>query len=80
VSLIVDLLDELRQCRPVALSEESLVELARQGRPSLLRSDLSHSTQPCFDLVASQLGLDRGSSGVAVPLLDMGEQGLPDRR
>jgi hypothetical protein len=31
VSLIIDLLQQLRQRRPVALSEESLVELASQG-------------------------------------------------
>ena len=37
VSLVVDLLHKLRQCRPVALSEESLVELACQARPPLLR-------------------------------------------
>ena len=36
VSLIIDSLQELRQCWPVALSEESLVELAGQGRPRLL--------------------------------------------
>jgi hypothetical protein len=33
VSLIIDYLHELRQRWPVALSEESLVELAGQGRP-----------------------------------------------
>jgi hypothetical protein len=32
VSLIIDSLQELRQCRPVALSEESLVELAVASR------------------------------------------------
>jgi hypothetical protein len=37
VSLIIDALHELRQRRPVALSEESLVELAGQRRPTLLR-------------------------------------------
>jgi hypothetical protein len=37
VSLIVDSLQELRQRWPVALSEESLVELAGQGCPPLLR-------------------------------------------
>ena len=41
VSLIIDSLQQLRQCRPVALSEESLVELAGQGRPPLLRPDRS---------------------------------------
>jgi hypothetical protein len=39
VSLIIDALHELRQRRPVCLSEESLVELAGQGRPPLLRPD-----------------------------------------
>jgi hypothetical protein len=37
VSLIVDSLQELRQRWPVALSEDSLVELAGQGCPPLLR-------------------------------------------
>ena len=37
VSLIIDALHELRQRRPVALSEESLVDLAGQRRPPLLR-------------------------------------------
>ena len=32
VSLIIDSLQELRPCRPVALSEESLVELAAASR------------------------------------------------
>jgi hypothetical protein len=39
VSLIIDSLQQLRQCRPVALSEESLVELAGPGRPPLLGPD-----------------------------------------
>ena len=39
VSLIIDSLHQLRQCRPVALSGESLVELAGEGCPPLLRSD-----------------------------------------
>ena len=34
VSLIIDSLHELRQCRPVALSEESLVELVGQRLPT----------------------------------------------
>jgi hypothetical protein len=46
VSLIIDSLHELRQCWPVALSEESLVELAGQGCPPLLRPDRSHTVQP----------------------------------
>jgi hypothetical protein len=37
MSLVVDLLHELRQRWPVALSEESLVEAASQRRPPLLR-------------------------------------------
>ncbi len=47
VSLIIDSLHELRQCWPVALSEESLVELVGQGCPPLLRSDLGRFGQPC---------------------------------
>jgi hypothetical protein len=79
VSLIIDGLHELRQRRPVSLANESLVELAGQGSPPLLRSDLSRSNQPCFDLVDGLQGFLRGSSGVAVPLLHVGEQGLPHR-
>ena len=37
VSLIIDSLQQLRQCWSVALSEESLVDLAGQRRPPLLR-------------------------------------------
>jgi hypothetical protein len=37
VSLIIDALHELRQRRPVCLSEESLIDLAGQRRPPLLR-------------------------------------------
>jgi hypothetical protein len=37
VSLIIGSLQQLRQRWPVSLSEESLVELAGQGRPPLLR-------------------------------------------
>ena len=37
VSLIIDSLHELRQRWPVCLVGESLVELAGQGRPPLLR-------------------------------------------
>jgi hypothetical protein len=37
MSLVVDLLHELRQRWPVALSEESRVDLAGQRRPPLLR-------------------------------------------
>jgi hypothetical protein len=51
VSLIIDALHELRQCWPVCLSEESLVELAGQGCPPLLRSDRSRFGQPSLDLV-----------------------------
>jgi hypothetical protein len=39
VSLFVDLLHELRQRRPVFLTEESFIDLARQSRPPLLPSD-----------------------------------------
>jgi hypothetical protein len=51
VSLIIDALHELRQRWPVALSEESLVELAGQGCPPLLRSDRSRTGQPSFHFV-----------------------------
>lgn len=37
VSLIIGSLQQLRQRWPVSLSEESLVEVAGQGRPPLLR-------------------------------------------
>ena len=80
VSLIIDFLQQLRQRWPVALSEESLVELAGQGRPPLLRSDRSRFGQPFLDLVDALQRLSGGPPGVAVPLLDMGEQGLPNRR
>ena len=63
VSLIIDCLHELRQRRPVALSEESLVELAGQGRPPLLRSDRSRSSQPSLDLVDAVQGLGGGPPG-----------------
>ncbi len=80
VSLIIDFLHELRQCWPVALSEESLVELAGQGRPPLLRPDRSRSGQPSLDVVDALQGLGGGPPGVDVPLLHVGEQGLPNRR
>ena len=80
VSLIIDSLHELRQCRPVALSEESLVELAGQGRPPLLRSDRGRFGQPFLDLVDALQGIGGGPPGVDVPLLHMGEQGPPHRR
>ena len=79
VSLIIDSLHELRQCWPVALSEESLVELAGQGRPPLLRSDLGRRGQPFLDVVDALQRLDGGLSRVAVPILDVGEKGLPHR-
>ena len=80
VSLIIDSLHELRQRWPVALSEESLVELAGQGRPPLLRPDRGRFGQPFLDVVDALQGIGGGPPGVEVPLLDMGEQGLPNRR
>ncbi len=79
VSLIIDSLYELRQCWPVALSEESLVELAGQGRPPPLRSDPSRSDQPFLDLVDLLQCLGGGPSRIAVPVLHVGEQGPPYR-
>ena len=75
VSLIIDSLHELRQCWPVALSEESLVELAGQGRPPLLRSDRSRFGQPSLDVVDALQGLGGGPPGIAVPLLARGRAG-----
>ena len=46
VSLIIDSLHELRQCRPIPLSEESLVELAGQACPPLLRCDRGRLGKP----------------------------------
>jgi hypothetical protein len=80
VSLIIDSLHELRQRWPVALSEESLVELAGQGHPPLLRSDRGRFGQPSLDLADALQGFLRGPPGVEVPLLHMGEQGPPNRR
>jgi hypothetical protein len=80
MSLVMDLLHELRQCWPVALSEESLVELAGQGRPSLLRPDRGRFGQPFLDLMDTLQCLGCGQSRVAVPVLDVGEQGSPHRR
>ena len=77
VSLISDSLHDKRQRRPVSLSEESLVELAGQGRPPLLRPDRGRSGQPFFDVVDALQLLGGGTSGVAVPVLDVDEQGLP---
>ena len=57
VSLIIDFLHELRQCWPVALSEESLVELAGQGRPALLRPDRGRFGQPFLDPADPRRGL-----------------------
>jgi Phage integrase family len=79
VSLIIDSLHELRQRRPVALSEESLVELASQGRPPLLQPDRSRFGRPFLDVVDALQGTGGGPPGIDVPLLDMGEQGPPDR-
>ena len=79
VSLIIDALHELRQCRPVALSEESLVELAGQAAHRCpasiepLPSRLLTSLTPCA-------GIGGGPPRVDVPLLHMGEQDPPDRR
>ena len=80
VSLIIDSLHELRQCWPVALSEESLVELAGQGCPPLLRSDRGRFGQPFLDLVDALQGIGGGPPGIEVPLLHVGEQGPPYRR
>jgi hypothetical protein len=79
VSLIIDALQELCQCRPISLSEESLVELVGQGRPSLLRSDRGRFGQPILDLADALQLLGGGTPRVAVPVLDVSEQGLPDR-
>ena len=60
VSLIINSLQQLRQRRPVALSEESLVELAGQGRPPLLRPDRGQppltSLTFCRGLAAARRG------------------------
>ncbi len=63
VSLIIDFLHELRQCWPVALSEESLVELAGQGAHRCSGrigaapvSRLLTSLTPCRGLVAARRG------------------------
>ena len=73
VSLIIDFLHELCQCWPVCLSEESLVELAGQGCPPLLRPDRSRPGQPFLDVVDAVQGIGGGPPGVCVPLLDVGE-------
>jgi hypothetical protein len=80
MSLIIDSLHELGECWPVALSEESLVELAGQGRPPMFRSDLRLLGQPLLDLVDALQGIGGGPSRVAVPVLDMGEQCPPNPR
>jgi hypothetical protein len=80
VSLIIDSLQQLRQRRPVALSEESLVELAGQGRPSLLRLDRGCFGQAFLDLIDAVQGIGGGPSGVDVPVFDVGKQGMPNRR
>jgi hypothetical protein len=80
VSLIIDALQQLRQRRPVCLSEESLVELAGQGFPPLLRSDRSRFGQPSLHVVDAVRGIGGGPPGVDVPVLDVGEQGPPNRR
>jgi hypothetical protein len=80
VSLIIDSLHELRQRWPVALSEESLVDLAGQGRPPLLRSDRGRFGQPSLDLADALQGIGGGPTGIEVPLLHMGEQAPPNRR
>jgi hypothetical protein len=79
VSLIIDSLQQLRQRRPVALSEESLVEPAGQGYPPLLRPDRSRPGQPTFHFVDALQRLGSGPSRVAVPILDVDEKGLPHR-
>jgi hypothetical protein len=80
VSLIIDSLQQLRQCWPVALLGESLVELAGQGCPPLLRPDRGRFGQASFHVVNALQGIGGGPPGIEVPLLDVGEQGLPDRR
>jgi hypothetical protein len=80
VSLIVNGLHELRQRRPVSLAEETLIELTSQHRPPLLGFHLGRPGYPYLHLVDVAQGLGGGSSRVAVPVLDVGEQGLPDRR
>ena len=79
VSLIIDALQQLRQRRPVALSEESLVELAGQRRPPLLRSARGRFGQPFLDLVDALQRFGGGPPGIDVPLLDVGEQGPSNR-
>ena len=73
------LLYELRERRPVSLSEESLVELVGQRGPPLLRWDLGRPGEPCLDLVDGLQGLGGGPPRVGVPILHLGEQGLPNR-
>jgi len=80
VSLIIDALQQLRQRRPVSLSEESLVELACQRRPPLVRPDRSRPGRPSLDLVDSLQGSLRGPPSIEVPLLHVDEQGPPHRR
>jgi hypothetical protein len=80
VSLIIGSLQQLRQRWPVSLSEESLVEVAGQGRPPLLRPDRGCFGQTFLDLAHAVQGIGSGPPRVEVPLRHIGEQGLPHRR
>jgi hypothetical protein len=80
VSLIIDALQQLRQRRPVCLSEESLVELAGQGCPPLLRPDRSRRGQPFLDVVDAVQRLGGGPSGIEVPLLPTSSREAPGSR
>ena len=79
VSLIIDSLQQLRQRRPVSLSDQPLVELVGQDRPPLLRWDLRRPGEPSLDLVDAAQGFGGCPPGVGVPVLHLGEQGLPNR-
>ena len=80
VSLIIGSLHQLRQRWPVSLSEESLVELAGQGRPPLLRPDRSRPGQPSLHLDDALQGIGGGPPRVDIPLRHMGKHGPPHRR
>jgi len=79
VSLVVHLLNELGERRPVSLPEESLVELVGQRCPPLLRWDLGRSGEPPLEVIDALQGFGGGPPGAGVPILDMGEQGFPNR-
>ena len=78
MSLVVHLLHELRERRPVSLLEESLVELVGQGGPPLLRWGMGRLDEPSLDVVDGLQGFGGGSSRVGVPILHLCEQGLPN--